>query len=125
MGMDGKTWKNMFAPANTWICMVCITKRMAVYQEGMRDLSVKRCKRTCSKIPVRKKATTMLDIGGSHGLFSIELCKKHPSVKYNIRIAGAIEAASAIAKRYDTTNRVTYVAGNALNDDLGKKNMIL
>ena len=32
---------------------------------------------------------------------------------------GSIEAAGAIAKRYDTTNRVSYAAGNALNDDLG------
>jgi 2-polyprenyl-3-methyl-5-hydroxy-6-metoxy-1,4-benzoquinol methylase len=38
-----------------------------------------------------------------------------------MELPGAIEAASAIAKRYDTTNRVNYVAGNALADDLGKE----
>lgn len=64
----------------------------------------------------------MLDIGGSHGLYSIELCKRHPSLKSTIlELPGAIESASAIAKRYDDTGRVTYKAGNALNDDLGSE----
>jgi len=93
-----------------------------LYQEGMRDLSINVAKEVAPKIPVPKGATAMLDIGGSHGLFSIELCKRHSSLSSTImELPGAIEAASAIAKRYDTTNRVTYVAGNALNDDLGKE----
>jgi hypothetical protein len=45
----------------------------------------------------------MLDIGGSHGLFSIELCKRYSSLSSTImELPGAIEAASAIAKRYDS-----------------------
>ncbi len=91
------------------------------YQEGMRDLSVNSAKDLAKKIPVPKSAITMLDIGGSHGLYSIELCKKHPELKSTVlELPGAIESASAIAKRYDTTNRVTYEAGNALEDDLGE-----
>ena len=91
-----------------------------LYQEGMRDLSINAARELAPKIPVPKDATHMLDIGGSHGLFSIELCKKHTGLSSTImELPGAIEAASAIAKRYDTTNRVTYVAGNALTDDLG------
>jgi 2-polyprenyl-3-methyl-5-hydroxy-6-metoxy-1,4-benzoquinol methylase len=34
-------------------------------------------------------------------------------------LPAAVESASAIAKRYDNTGRVTYKAGNALEDDLG------
>jgi 2-polyprenyl-3-methyl-5-hydroxy-6-metoxy-1,4-benzoquinol methylase len=93
-----------------------------LYQEGMRDLSINVAKEVAPKIPVPKGATAMLDIGGSHGLFSIELCKRHSSLSSTImELPGAMEAASAIAKRYDTTNRVTYVAGNTLTDDLGKE----
>jgi 2-polyprenyl-3-methyl-5-hydroxy-6-metoxy-1,4-benzoquinol methylase len=74
------------------------------------------------KIPVPNGATTMLDIGGSHGLYSIELCKKYPNLSSTImELPGAVEAASAIAKRYDTTGRVSHIAGNALNDDLGSE----
>ena len=95
-------------------------KEWELYQEGMRDLSINVAKELAPKLPVPKNATHMLDIGGSHGLFSIELCKKHPGLSSTIlELPGAMEAASAIAKRYDTTGRVTYAAGNALNDDLG------
>jgi len=97
-------------------------KEWQLYQEGMRDLSINIAKEVAPKIPVPNGATAMLDIGGSHGLFSIELCKRHSSLSSTImELPGAIEAASTIAKRYDTTNRVNYVAGNALTDDLGKE----
>jgi len=93
-----------------------------MYQEGMRDLSISAAKELAGKIPIPKNATAMLDIGGSHGLYSIELCKKYPNLKSTIlELPGAVEAASAIAKRYDTTGRVNYAEGNALNDDLGKE----
>lgn len=93
-----------------------------LYQEGMRDLSITAAKELAGKIPIPKNATTMLDIGGSHGLYSIELCKKYPNLKSTIlELPGAVEAASAIAKRYDTTRRVGYKEGNALNDDLGSE----
>ena len=95
-------------------------KEWKLYQEGMRDLSVNAAKELAGKIPISKNATNMLDIGGSHGLYSIELCKKHPELKSTIlELPYALESASAIAKRYDTTGRVSYKAGNALEDDLG------
>ena len=97
-------------------------KEWNLYQEGMRDLSVNAAKELAGKIPISKNATSMLDIGGSHGLYSIELCKKYPALKSTIlELPGAMESASAIAKRYDTTGRVSYKAGNALEDDLGSE----
>src|SRR4030095_14985263 len=62
----------------------------------------------------------MLDIGGSHGLYSIELCKKYPSLSSVIlELPGAIESASAMATQARLGDRVQYKAGNALTDDLG------
>lgn len=93
----------------------------ALYMEGMRDLSVNAAKELAGKIPLPKGARAMLDIGGSHGLYSIELCKKHPDLTSTIlELAGAVESASAIAKRYDDTGRLKYAPGNALADDLGE-----
>lgn len=95
-------------------------KEWESYQEGMRDLSINAAKELAGKIPIPKGATKMLDIGGSHGLFSIELCKKNPLLNSTIlELPGAVESASAIAKRYDNTGRVKYIAGSALTDDLG------
>ncbi|MBK9328676.1 MAG: class I SAM-dependent methyltransferase [Sphingobacteriales bacterium] len=91
-----------------------------LYQDGMRDLSVNAAKELAGKIPIAKGSTRMLDIGGSHGLYSIELCKKHPGLTSTIlELPGAIESASSIAKRYDTSGSVSYQSGNALTDDLG------
>jgi 2-polyprenyl-3-methyl-5-hydroxy-6-metoxy-1,4-benzoquinol methylase len=91
-----------------------------LYQEAMRDLSFNAAKELAGKIPVPRGAVRMLDIGGSHGLYSIEICKRHPALTSTIlELPGAIESASAIAKRYDKSGRVKYVAGNALTDDLG------
>jgi len=95
-------------------------KEWTLYQEGMRDLSASAAKDLAKKIPVPNNAVSLLDIGGSHGLFSIELCKKYPALHSTIlELPDAVESASAIAKRYDTTGRVQYKAGNALEDDLG------
>ena len=91
------------------------------YQEGMRDLSVNAAREVASKIQMPAGATQLLDIGGSHGLYSIELCKKHPGLSSTIlELPGAIASASSIAKRYDKTGRVHYKEGNALTDDLGE-----
>ncbi len=91
-----------------------------LYMEGMRDLSVNVAQELAGKIPLRAGANELLDIGGSHGLFSIELCRKHSALAATVlELPEAIEAASAIAQRYDNTGRVRYQSGNALNDDLG------
>lgn len=91
-----------------------------LYQEGMRDLSINAAKEVADKVPFPFRTGQMLDIGGSHGLYSIELCKKHPGLRSTVLdLPGAIESASAIAQRYDTTGRVTYQPGNALTDELG------
>ncbi|HRH57859.1 MAG TPA: class I SAM-dependent methyltransferase [Chitinophagales bacterium] len=96
-------------------------KTWEFYQEGMRDLSINASKELAGKIPVPNGATTLLDIGGSHGLYSIELCKMHPNLSSIVlELPGAVEAASNIAKRYDQSGKVVHKAGNALEDDLGE-----
>ena len=59
-------------------------KGWELYQEGMRDLSVNASKELAGKILVPAGATNMLDIGGSHGLYSIELCKKNKGLSSTI-----------------------------------------
>lgn len=86
----------------------------------MRDLSFNAAKEVAGKLPVPKGAVRMLDIGGSHGLHSIEVCKRYPGLTSTIlELPGAIESASGIAKRYDSTGLIKHTAGDALTDDLG------
>lgn len=93
----------------------------ASYQEGMRDLSVNTAVELAGKLKLPVGATRMLDIGGSHGLYSIELCKRRPELSSTIlELPGAIDRASAIAAEQGLTDRVKYRAGNALADELGE-----
>ena len=92
----------------------------AGYQLAMRDLSVNAAEELGKKIPLRKGATQMLDIGGSHGLFSIAICARHRGMKSRIlELPDALDSARAIGTGYDRNGALEYVAGNALTDDLG------
>jgi SAM-dependent methyltransferase len=91
------------------------------YQDAMRDISVNASKKLAKKISLSPEQSKMLDIGGSHGLYSVELCKRYPSLQSIIlELPGAIDEASKIASQYGITDRVKYRAGNALKDDLGE-----
>jgi ubiquinone/menaquinone biosynthesis C-methylase UbiE len=62
----------------------------------------------------------MLDIGGSHGLYSVALCKKNPQLSAIIfDLPPAVEKARPALEKLGL-ERVTYQAGNALTDDLGE-----
>jgi 2-polyprenyl-3-methyl-5-hydroxy-6-metoxy-1,4-benzoquinol methylase len=92
------------------------------YQDGMRDLSINTAKELAKKIKLPATASTMLDIGGSHGLYSIEICKKYPSLSSTIlELPGAIDRAGKIAAAHGLTERIKYKTGNALFDDLGEQ----
>jgi 2-polyprenyl-3-methyl-5-hydroxy-6-metoxy-1,4-benzoquinol methylase len=92
----------------------------ASYQEGMRDLSVTTATELAKKLKLPAGSSRMLDIGGSHGLFSIELCRRNPGLQSTIlELPDAIPQASEIARR-NGGDRVKYQAGNALKDDLGE-----
>jgi len=93
----------------------------ASYQNGMRDLSINSAKELGKKLKLKTGATDMLDIGGSHGLYSIEICKHHPGLSSTIlELPGAINEASNIAAKYGLSDKIHYKAGNALTDDLGE-----
>jgi SAM-dependent methyltransferase len=91
------------------------------YQEGMRDLSVNVAGELARKIPVQKNAILMLDIGGSHGLVSLQICRRNPGMKSVIlELPEALEAARSIGMRYDKDGLLRYEVGNVLKDDIGE-----
>jgi SAM-dependent methyltransferase len=90
------------------------------YQWGMRDLSTAPAKELAWRSPVPKHARSLLDIGGSHGFYSVELCRRYPALKAIIlELPDAIPTAAEILARERLGDRVVHVAGNALEDDLG------
>jgi SAM-dependent methyltransferase len=62
----------------------------------------------------------MLDIGGSHGYFSVAICRRHPQLRSTIlELPEAIKHAAPLLAKEGMGDRVAHRAGNALTEDLG------
>jgi SAM-dependent methyltransferase len=91
-----------------------------IYQRGMRSTAASWTGEVARRTPVPKGARDMLDIGGSHGLLSVALCRRHPGLRSVILdLPAAIEHAAPLLAREGMGDRVVHRAGDALKDDLG------
>ncbi len=54
------------------------------YQVAMRWLAGSTVEEVTKKISLPKGAKRMIDIGGSHGLYCVEMCKRHPELKATV-----------------------------------------
>jgi len=98
-------------------------ERWETYQRGMRSLAGLSAQEVARRTPVPRGASAMLDIGGSHGFYSVCLCRRHPALRSTILdLPQAVEYAAPILARENLGNRVVHRAGNALADDLGEGN---
>ncbi len=90
------------------------------YQKAMEAAASATSKEAVKKIPVPASASAMLDIGGSHGLYSVALCKKYPGLSSVILdLPPAVEKAKSILEKFKMGDLVKHQAGNALTDNLG------
>jgi SAM-dependent methyltransferase len=90
------------------------------YQRGMRSNAGVVAPLLASRIPVPDGARDLLDIGGSHGYFSVALCRRHPELRAVVLdLPEAVEHAAPLLAAEGMGDRVTLRAGDALRDDLG------
>lgn len=95
-------------------------KEWALYQAGMASVARLGTPEMARRLPVPPGARDLLDIGGSHGLYSAALCRKHPGLRSVILdLPSAIEHAAPILAREGMGDRVVHRPGDALADDLG------
>lgn len=93
----------------------------SVYQRGMRSLAGLSADEVARRMPVPAQAIRLLDIGGSHGLYSVRLCQRHPALTATILdLPEAVRHAAPILAREGMGERVVHRPGNALADDLGE-----
>jgi len=91
-----------------------------LYQRSMRAVAGGSAKEVGRRTPVPKGARDMLDIGGSHGYYSVALCRRHPGLRAVILDPPeAVKHAEPILLRVGMGDRVRHRAGNALTDELG------
>lgn len=92
-----------------------------IYQRAMRALAGTNAAEVVRRTPVPRGATALLDIGGSHGFYSVSLCRKHPSLRATILdLPQAVAHAGPILAAERMGDRVQHRAGDALTTDLGE-----
>jgi 2-polyprenyl-3-methyl-5-hydroxy-6-metoxy-1,4-benzoquinol methylase len=91
-----------------------------LYQYGMQSIANIVAPQVAKHTPVPKGARNMLDIGGSHGCYCVEICRRYPKLNAIILdLPKAVEFAAPLLAKAGMGNRVIHKAGNALTDDLG------
>jgi SAM-dependent methyltransferase len=91
-----------------------------LYQRGMRSLARVFSDEVVRRMPVPKGARDMLDIGGSHGYYSVALCRRHEGLRSVVLdLPAAVKQAAPILAEEGMGDRVVHRAGDALKDDLG------
>lgn len=91
-----------------------------LYQRGMRAMAGAFSGEAVRRMPVPSKPTRMLDIGGSHGYYSVALCRKHAGLRAEVLdLPEAVEKAAPILAAEGMGDTVVHVAGDALSRDLG------
>jgi len=91
-----------------------------LYQRGMRSNAGVIAPLVARRTPVPDGATEMLDIGGSHGYYSVAICRRHESLRATILdLPEAVEHARPLLEAEGMGDRVTMRAGDVLRDELG------
>ncbi len=91
-----------------------------LYQRGMRAMANSFAGEAVRRMPVPKGARDMLDIGGSHGFYSVALCRRHEALRSVVLdLPQAVEQAEPLLAAEGMGERVVHLAGDALSDDLG------
>ena len=93
-----------------------------IYQYAMMETARPAAEWVAVQIALPSEPKLMLDIGGSHGLYSAAICRANPPLKSEImELAQAIPAARQIARELDITDAVSFIEGDILAADLGRE----
>jgi SAM-dependent methyltransferase len=91
-----------------------------LYQRGMRSMANAFAGEALKRMPLPKEPRDMLDIGGSHGYYSVGLCRRNEGLRSVILdLPAAVEKAAPLLAAEGMGDRVVHRAGNVLTDDLG------
>ncbi len=89
------------------------------YQAAMRWLAKQSVEEVTKKIDLPKDATRMIDVGGSHGLYCVEMCRKHPGLQGTIMDwpIGIENARQTLREKSDVAERIDTLEGDFFEDD--------
>jgi hypothetical protein len=90
-----------------------------LYVYAMRDLARLIGREVVRRIRLAGKPRLLLDLGGSHGWYSIQCCKRYPSLTATVvDFEGAVQCGRELVEAEGMTERVHMVKGDFLKEDL-------
>ncbi len=91
-----------------------------LYHRSMRALAGIAGREVAWRIRVPKSSTLMLDLGGSHGHFAAEMCRRVPGLRAEILdLPEAVETAAPMLAEEGLGGRLTHMVGDVRQTDLG------
>lgn len=94
--------------------------RWETAQRGFRAAATIILDEVGEAVDVPDSATRLLDVGGGHGLYAIDLCRRHPDLGATVfDVPPALEAVEDEVAAADVGERVTLVGGDYWTDELG------
>lgn len=89
-----------------------------LFSRAMIDISKTNFKEVGKKIPISKSHRKLLDLGGSHGLYSIELCRLHAHLNATIMDLQPVKKyADECISQYNAS-RVSFLSGDFMKDNI-------
>lgn len=89
------------------------------YLEGQDDLARLSARVVARRLRIPSHAATVLDIGGGHGRYSMELCRRHPRLRATVLdLPGSVRVGREIVAAEGMSDRVGFLPGDARTDAL-------
>lgn len=90
------------------------------YVLGMRDTATLATAEVAQKVEVPPGAKTLLDLGGSHGVHAMSICRRNPQLRAVVfDRPECVAVGNQIAEQAGMTERITYLAGDFWHDQFG------
>jgi len=94
--------------------------RWREFEAGMLALARSSAGRAVAKVKVPRSAHRLLDLGGGHGLYSVEFCRRYPQLSATVfDFPQALEVARDVIAAERMGDRVSVLAGDFWSDDIG------
>jgi SAM-dependent methyltransferase len=105
---------------------VFLDKDWRVFNGGHLALARMNIREVVRRVRLPRTAHRLLDLGGGHGLYSVEFCRRYPRLQATLFEVPPMEKyAQRLIADYELTDRVRFRAGDFLVDDLEPADVIL
>ena len=95
-------------------------ERWRAYEDAMLVIARAAAPEIVSKTKLPRTAQRLLDVGGGHGQYAIEFCRRHDDLRATIfDLAPALESARQTIAAEGMAGRVSIVEGDLRHDDFG------